>query len=196
MSWTPMAWICCPTHHRGACATANEDLGGKVMPLSKRSMEMRKSMLVLPLLISFLLLPLSVFAQQGPAGSAPETKAKTQETTTKSTPRHHKGMTRAQMAAQCEKWKSDFKAMDDRLNEKLAAMNSAQGDEKVTAMAGVVNELVTQRKEMRDMMARIHHTGMGRMCAMMGNHKGMHGGMGPRMHHEGAGTESKAGSSS
>ena len=38
---------------------------------------------------------------------------------------------------------------DRRLNEKLAAMNEARGDAKVEAMAAVINELVSQRKEMR-----------------------------------------------
>jgi hypothetical protein len=43
-----------------------------------------------------------------------------------------------------------MRAMDTRLDEKLAAMNAAKGDQKVEAMASVINELVSQRKEMRE----------------------------------------------
>ena len=42
------------------------------------------------------------------------------------------------------------RAMDTRLDEKFAAMNAAKGDQKVEAMASVINELVSQRKEVRE----------------------------------------------
>ncbi len=156
---------------------------------------MRKSLLMLPLLVSFLLMPLAVFAQQGPAGTGTDTATGPKS----GAAYHHKGTARSKMAAQCEKWKAEFKAMDDRLNEKVTAMNSAQGDDKVAAMAAVLNELVTQRTEMREKLAEIHHGGMGRLCgSMMERHRGMHGGMSSSLerHHGGAGTGTGTDSSS
>jgi hypothetical protein len=51
--------------------------------------------------------------------------------------------------AKHEKMIAERKAMDARLDEKLAVMNAAKGDQKLEAMAAVINELVSQRKEMR-----------------------------------------------
>jgi hypothetical protein len=57
---------------------------------------------------------------------------------------------------------------DARLDSLVRAMNSASGDRKVQAMAGVINELVAERKmmhqHMREMMGRggmRRHPGMG-----------------------------------
>jgi hypothetical protein len=48
--------------------------------------------------------------------------------------------------------------------------------------------MVTQRKEMRDMMAQMHHGKMGERCAMMDRHMGMHGKHGGGMMHHGPST--------
>ena len=88
-----------------------------------------------------------------------------------------------QMQAHCEQMMGEMKAMDARLTEKVAAMNAAAGNDKIDAMAAVINELAAQRKTMQEhMMSR--HEGMmshgggmkggmkgGKMCGMMG-HKG------------------------
>ena len=88
-----------------------------------------------------------------------------------------------QMQAHCEQMMGEMKAMDARLTEKVAAMNAAAGNDKIEAMAAVINELAAQRKTMQEhMMSR--HEGMmshgggmkggmkgGKMCGMMG-HKG------------------------
>ena len=42
-----------------------------------------------------------------------------------------------------------MKASDARLDELVVAMNQAQGEAKVDAIAAVLNELVAQRREMR-----------------------------------------------
>lgn len=60
---------------------------------------------------------------------------------------------RAGMAAQCREMMADRKAMDARLDERLAAVNAAQGEAKVEAMAALLNELVSQRKAMHEKMA-------------------------------------------
>lgn len=72
--------------------------------------------------------------------------------------------------ARHEKMVAEMKAMDTRLNEKVAAMNAARGDQKVEAMAAVINELIAQRKEMRTNFGSMHH-GMG--CPKMGQQAAM-----------------------
>jgi hypothetical protein len=84
-----------------------------------------------------------------------------------------------------EKAMAEIKAMDDRLDEKLAAMKSAQGDQKLAAMEAVINELVSQRKEMREKMGEMHHQkAMCGMCGMKG-----------KMDHEKMGAEGMRGMS-
>jgi hypothetical protein len=91
---------------------------------------------------------------------------------------HHAMMAKCmEMNKENEKTVAQIKAMDDRLDEKLAVMKSAQGDQKLAAMEAVISELVSQRKEMRDKMGEMHHQkAMCGMCGMMG--KMDHGKMG------------------
>ncbi len=51
-----------------------------------------------------------------------------------------------------EKMMAEMKASDARLAERVAAMNAATGNDKVEAMAAVINELVAQRNAMREHM--------------------------------------------
>jgi hypothetical protein len=89
------------------------------------------------------------------------------------------GQCMAMQQEKSEKAMAAVKAMDDRLDEKLAAMKNAKGNERMAAMEAVLTELVTQRKEMRDKLGDMHHGKM--MCAMMGKGGGHgmkgHGGM-------------------
>lgn len=55
------------------------------------------------------------------------------------------------------------KEMDAQLEEKVKAMNEATGEQKVAAMAAVLNELLAQRKVMHRHMSAMQ----GRMCKMM-----------------------------
>ncbi len=48
--------------------------------------------------------------------------------------------------------------MDKRMDELAAQMNSAKGEEKVDAMAAVLNEMLARQKAMRDKM-RARHSG-------------------------------------
>ena len=53
-----------------------------------------------------------------------------------------------------------MQAMDDELSTLVQKMNQAQGQEKVDAIASVVNKELEQRKEMRTMMAKEHRREM------------------------------------
>ncbi len=83
------------------------------------------------------------------------------------------------MQEKSEKAMADIKAMDDRLEEKLAAMKNAKGNEKMEAIEALLTELVSQRKEMREKLGDMHHHKT--MCEMMGkggrHGKMRHGGM-------------------
>ena len=79
------------------------------------------------------------------------------------------------MTQTMQKMDASSKAMDDRMAILVGEMNKAKGSAKVERMAAVINELVTQRKQMRDEMAA--------MMPQMMNHQmqhmqsGMMGGM-------------------
>jgi len=69
-----------------------------------------------------------------------------------------------QMMAMHNQMMAEMKAMDASLDLKVAAMNAAKGREKMDAMAGVINEMVSQHKQM-----------MGMHESMMKDMKGMKG---------------------
>ena len=78
------------------------------------------------------------------------------------------------MAAKCqammadrEKMMTEMKAADERLDDLVAKMNAASGVEKADATAAVVNELVTQRRTMRDGMMKMEGGMMGHMMEHM-----------------------------
>ncbi|MEN6441398.1 MAG: hypothetical protein ABFD97_22755 [Syntrophobacter sp.] len=92
----------------------------------------------------------------------------------------HKGkmMGSEDWKAKHEKMKQEVEAMDKRLDEAVAAMNAATGDQKIAAMANVINELVAQRKHMMGMFKTFHGK-MGMMgpcpgCKMGKDMKGKH----------------------
>ena len=59
---------------------------------------------------------------------------------------------RQQMMAEHQRFMDQMKAMDEQLDQKAAQMNQAQGDAKVEAMADLLNQLVRERKTMRQHM--------------------------------------------
>ena len=84
----------------------------------------------------------------------------------------HPGMA-ADMTAKCqammadqEKMMAEVKAADQRLDDLVAKMNAASGVDKAEATAAVVNEMVTQRRAMRDGMMKMQQ---GMMAHMMGH---------------------------
>jgi len=134
---------------------------------------MKKLAWILPILLAFLFVPLWAMAQQGTTKkSAPVAPAEKSEHkhpgATTGTAKDQEAMKEKckEMMAKQEQFQTDMKAMDARLDEKLAAMNAATGDEKMAAMEGVINEMAAQRKETREKLGAMHHGGG--MCAMMG----------------------------
>jgi len=78
------------------------------------------------------------------------------------------------MAARCqavmadqEKMMTEMKAADQRLDDLVGKMNAASGMEKADATAAVVNEMVTQRRAMRDGMMKMQHEMMAHMMEHM-----------------------------
>jgi len=107
-------------------------------------------------------------AMPGLAGQVPQ--GSPQAGTTKAAP--HAG-TAPDMAATCqammadqERMMAEMQAADQRLDALVSKMNAASGADKAEATAAVVNEMVTQRRTMRDGMMKRQH---GMMAHMMGH---------------------------
>ncbi len=68
----------------------------------------------------------------------------------------------AAMMEKCQEMGEKHEAMqqkmaeqNERLHERVEAMNAATGEEKVEAIATVINELIEQRQSMHDMMMKM-----------------------------------------
>jgi hypothetical protein len=72
------------------------------------------------------------------------------------------------MMAERQNMMAEATAMDQKLDELVARMNTAEGPAKVDAIAAVVNELVARRTEMRDRMMTMQDRMMQQMMSMMG----------------------------
>ena len=138
---------------------------------------MKKWRVVIITLI-FLALPVYVIAQQATTPSAPPHEHPAGPESKMDTTEKHQDW-----QAKHEKMVAEMKAMDTRLDEKLAAMNAAKGDRKVEAMAAVINELVSQRKEMRANFDPMHQ---GMRCPRMGQQAAMPPDCPMMKHHSGA----------
>lgn len=71
------------------------------------------------------------------------------------------------MMAEREDMMSKMKAMDEKLDQLVAGMDAADGDHKIGAMAAVIEELVAQRKAMREMSMKMEGRTMGHMMEHM-----------------------------
>ena len=71
------------------------------------------------------------------------------------------------MMADHEKMMTEMKAANERLDDLVVKMNAASGMEKADATAAVVNEMVIQRRTMRDGMMKMQHGMMGHMMEHM-----------------------------
>lgn len=69
-----------------------------------------------------------------------------------------------EMMAKHEEMQQEMAAMDARLGALLQQMNAASGEERIDAMAAVLNELIEQRRDMHEMMME---KGPGMMRHMM-----------------------------
>ena len=71
------------------------------------------------------------------------------------------------MMAEREKMMADMKAADQQLDALVVKMNAASGMEKTAATANVVNEIVAQRRTMRDGMMKMQDGMMSHMMEHM-----------------------------
>lgn len=79
-----------------------------------------------------------------------------------------------QMMAMHEKMMADMKTMEATLDMKVAAMNAAKGRAKVDATAAVINEMITQQKQMMAKMMSMHEHMMNGMKGMDDKSKNDH----------------------
>ncbi len=114
--------------------------------------------LFLFLLAILFMMPAGVFAQQNQPqtpGKQPQASAQTDQ----------KGQAGPGKMGQCcgmmSEHAQEMKQMDARLQEKVAAMDAAKGDQKIEAMAAVIKELVAQRQEMHERLMKMGGKGMG-----------------------------------
>jgi hypothetical protein len=114
------------------------------------------------LMLAVLIMPCGLFAQQE-QGKTPAPAAQA-GTKVDSVPAHP--MSGGQMKEH-EEMMSRMKEMDTRLDAKVAAMDAAKGDQKVEAMAAVIKEMVSQRKEMQEHMMNMHEMKKGHMMEHM-----------------------------
>jgi hypothetical protein len=112
---------------------------------------------------------LVISAMPGFAGQVPKEPA--QATSGQAKP--HVGMA-ADMPAKCqammadrEKMMAEMKAADLRLDDLVGKMNAAAGTQKADATAAVVNEMVSQRRTMRDGMMKMQQGMMAHMMEHM-----------------------------
>ncbi len=71
------------------------------------------------------------------------------------------------MMAEREQMMTAMKAADQRLDDLVATMNTAAGQEKMAATANVVTEMVTERRTMRDGMMKMQEGMMSHMMEHM-----------------------------
>lgn len=61
------------------------------------------------------------------------------------------------MMADCQKMMADMKAGQEKLDDLIAKMNAASGEQKINEIAAVLTELVARQKSMHDNMTTIGH---------------------------------------
>ena len=77
-------------------------------------------------------------------------------------------MSEESMMAHHKEMMAKMEAADARLDELVKTMNAATGSKKTNAVAAVINELVAQRKQMRDDMMAMQPEMMKHMMEHMG----------------------------
>ena len=154
-----------------------------------------KTMASLIVILAVVLMPFSLLAQQQQPASQSETASGPASTEQQPAPGEQLMPAQTEpespdspmmqrcnaMMAQADEVMEKIDEMEKTLDKEVAAMNAAQGQKKIDDMATVINALVSQRKEMRQMMTKLHH---GMMYHMMAHKEmcSMHGmGKRPRM---------------
>jgi len=148
-----------------------------------------KAVLTFVVVLGMALMAAFAYAQQSTGSSAAtqSTPSSSETTQLKGQNEHHghpsdrmhsRMMERCQKAkAEHEKMVAKMEAMNKTLDDKLAVMNSAQGEKRVAAMADVINELVAQRKQLFTDFSEMHKNRMSHMMEH-GGHRMMGGPMG------------------
>ena len=127
---------------------------------------MKNGLALLFLVAALTALPFTASAKEGDTAKETATMEKAQT--------GDKGMKMPCMGMSKDMMK-DMKAMDEKLDEKVAAMNKATGERKLDVMAAIINELVTERKEMHKKMEQMHGNMMGGNMGEMMDGKMNHG---------------------
>ncbi len=109
---------------------------------------------------------LMISAMPGLAGQTPQGHQHAAATAKAKPPSDMAAKCQAMMADQ-EKMMTEMKEADQRLDDLVSKMNAASGTEKADATAAVVNEMVTQRRTMRDGMMKMQHGMMAHMMEHM-----------------------------
>lgn len=117
------------------------------------------------LMLAVLIVPCSLLAQQ----EKPQAPAAPEGMKAQGTQEHKMSGDRMKKH---DEMMSRMKEMDARLDEKVAAMDAAKGDQKVDAMAAVIKEMVSQRKTMQEHMMMMHKGKKGAHGHMKGNMEG------------------------
>jgi len=113
----------------------------------------------------------AVVMSAGPGAAGQMAQGTGQAATAKAKPSAGMG---ADMSARCqammadhEKMTAELQAADGRLDALVAKMNAASGTEKAAATAAVVNEMVAQRRTVRDGMMKMEQGTLGHMMEHM-----------------------------
>jgi hypothetical protein len=118
----------------------------------------------IPVLLASLVGAVTLWAQQP---TPPPPAAQKMEMSGKPSTMDQKMMEESMMAHHKEMM-AKMEAMDARLDGLVKTMNAATGSKKTNAVAAVINELVAQRKQMRDDMMAMQPEMMKHMMAHMG----------------------------
>lgn len=103
-----------------------------------------------------------------PTPASLQAQATPERTQQRGTTEQQQMMERCKKAmAEHEQMMSRIKAADAELEKLVARMNAAEGNEKVDAIAAVVNAMVEQRRSLRAQMMRMHEHMMGHMMEHM-----------------------------
>lgn len=137
---------------------------------------MRRSKVLLLSTFALMVSPL-LFAQQTPADKSPamQMPAGQKMQMPMPTATDSGAMPEMNCQAMMDKMQASQTAMDDRLGALVDSMNKAKGSARVDRMSAVINEMVVQRKQMRDDMAAMMPQMMDHMMKHM--QQGMMSGM-------------------
>ncbi len=114
------------------------------------------------LLVLFVTVVGMTFASPQQTSQTPA-KTKQQGTTTQTGRSGRQKMTCQEMMTKWNQTMADLKAAKQRLDAKIAAMDSAKGDDRIAAMESVIRELADQHESAITRLNNIHQSAMAHM---------------------------------